>query len=194
MCPRKPFVDRDAERILIHPEYDDDTLEFDIALVKIKAVKFTSHIQPVALPATQLAIGRKRRKLAKETKKPLERRTNKGKKKKIKIDHRNRLRKRKKLSESRYYPTQIELKERLKYLKLKRNLIKQNLNKTRTKRTSSKFNTILKEIKKLQKAIKEWRREQSQAMEYEDEGHENYERGCSIKKEQKKNKRITWYP
>ena len=190
-------MERSPERILVHPEYDDETLEFDIALVKIKAVTFSSHIQPVALPSIrQLNSGRKRRKLGKisrkETRKRLEseqRLVNESKRKKLK-----------KLSESRIYQTQKRMNKRLKYLKQKRNAIKQNLNrislqsgvktsgkqrrrrtKKKKKRTSS-LNRAMEEVEKamekLEDKIKKFREEQKKANQ---------------EKEQKNNKRIRWY-
>ena len=221
MSFRKPHVDRSPQRILIHPEYDDDTLEFDIALVKIKAVKFSSHIQPVALPATDLASGRKRRKLRniwrKETRKRLEseqRLAKEGIRKKRKIE-RNKLKKWKKKSESRIYQTQKRMKERLRYFKQKRNLIKQNLNekialqsdvktsgkqrkgrtKQQKKRTLSKneLKTISKLINRLKDKIMKLRKELKKKKEYEYEEYEYYEEECNVEEEQAQNKRITWY-
>ena len=61
IIPRKPHVNRYPERIFLHNKYDDSTLEFDIALIKINPVKITSHIKPISLPEP-IACGRKRRK------------------------------------------------------------------------------------------------------------------------------------
>ena len=47
---RKPHQDIFGPRIFNHFEYDTETLEFDISLVKIKKVQLTSHIQPISLP------------------------------------------------------------------------------------------------------------------------------------------------
>ena len=47
---RKPHQDIFGARIFNHFEYDTETLEFDISLVKIKKVQLTSHIQPISLP------------------------------------------------------------------------------------------------------------------------------------------------
>ena len=48
--PRKPHADRYPERILLHKKYDAETLEFDIALIKIDPVKKSFHIKPISLP------------------------------------------------------------------------------------------------------------------------------------------------
>ena len=46
-----PHEDRRPPKgIFNHKHFDDDTLEYDIALVKIEKVEFTSHIQPISLP------------------------------------------------------------------------------------------------------------------------------------------------
>ena len=50
IIPRKPHVDRYPERILLHKQYDAESLEFDIALIKMDPVKVTSHIKPIELP------------------------------------------------------------------------------------------------------------------------------------------------
>ena len=47
---RKPHQDIFGARFFNHFEYDTETLEFDISLVKIKKVQLTSHIQPISLP------------------------------------------------------------------------------------------------------------------------------------------------
>ena len=59
---REPHIDRNPERILIHKRYNDDTLEYDVALVKIKKVEITSHIKPISLPESRLCFDRERRK------------------------------------------------------------------------------------------------------------------------------------
>ena len=190
-------MDKYPQKIIIHPKYDDDTLEFDIALVKIKAVEFSSHIKPIDLPSTKLASGWKRRKRGKmqgkETNKRLEREqriAKEGKRKKRKIE-RKKLNKWKRSSESRIYQPEKRMKKRLVFLKQKRNLMKQKLNKIarqsgvkpsgkiRKRRTKNELNTILKKIDILRKKIMELIEE-----EYE---------GCNIKEEQRKTKKITWY-
>ena len=55
-------MDRIPERILVHKRYNDDTLEYDVALVKIKKVEITSHIKPISLPDSKLCHDRKRKK------------------------------------------------------------------------------------------------------------------------------------
>ena len=70
---REPHIDRNPERILIHKQYDDDTLEYDVALVKIKKVEITPHIKPIALPESKLCHDRKR-------KRPIKRKERKSKK------------------------------------------------------------------------------------------------------------------
>ena len=185
-------MDKYPQKIIIHPKYDDDTLEFDIALVKIKAVEFSSHIKPIDLPSTKLASGWKRRKQGKmpgkETNKRLEREqriAKEGKRKKRKIE-RKKLNKWKTSSESRIYQPEKRIKKRLEYLEQKRNLMKQKLNKIawqsgkiRKRRTKNELNTILKKIDILRKKITELIEE-----EYE---------GCNIKEEQRKTKKIIWY-
>ena len=59
---RQPHIDRNPERILIHKRYNDATLEYDVALVKIKKVEITSHIKPISLPQSTLCYDRERRK------------------------------------------------------------------------------------------------------------------------------------
>ena len=84
---RKETVDRTPERILIHKNYDDESLEYDIALMKInrcfmgKCYKFSSHIQPIALPRSQLCQKQKKVKKRKG-KRPKKKRKNKRSKEK----------------------------------------------------------------------------------------------------------------
>ena len=203
---RKPHVERTPQRILIHPKYNDSTLEFDIALVKIKAVKFSSHIQPVALPSTRQQDGsRKRRKLGKISRKVTikksesEQRLAKEKKRKTE-------RKRKKLSESRIYQKQKRMNERLKYLKQKRKVMQENLNqislqsgvktsgkqrrrrtKKRNQRTPS-LNELDKAMNKLNKAMDNVKDQIKQLEKQQKKG--NGRKGVD---EYHKNNKITWY-
>ena len=62
---RQPHIDRNPERILIHKRYNDATLEYDVALVKIKKVEITFHIKPISLPESKLCHARKRKKQVK---------------------------------------------------------------------------------------------------------------------------------
>ena len=61
ILPRNPHADRRPERILLHRKYDDDSLEFDIALIKINPVEISPHIKPISLPRPKQC-GRKRKK------------------------------------------------------------------------------------------------------------------------------------
>ena len=72
---RKPHQDIFGPRIFNHFEYDTETLEFDISLVKIKKVQLTSHIQPISLPVALDCNDREKRKNGKRKK----RRRRKGK-------------------------------------------------------------------------------------------------------------------
>ncbi|XP_023303877.2 serine protease grass-like [Lucilia cuprina] len=46
-----PYEDVDIETIILHPEYNANTLENDIALIRlVRSVEFQSHIKPVCLP------------------------------------------------------------------------------------------------------------------------------------------------
>ena len=65
ILPRNPHIDVGPERIFLHNKYDHETLEFDIALVKMNPVKFTSHIKPISLPGS-IACGRNRKRRKKK--------------------------------------------------------------------------------------------------------------------------------
>ena len=96
---RKHTVDRFAERILINRNYDDGILEYDIALVKInqcdldKCYKLSSHIQPIALPESELCqkqeTENRKLKKRKRKKKKRKRKKKKGNSKKPKRNRRN---------------------------------------------------------------------------------------------------------
>ena len=43
-------MDRFPERVFLHSKYDDETMDFDLALIKINPVEITTHITPIALP------------------------------------------------------------------------------------------------------------------------------------------------
>ena len=62
MCLRKPHEDKTPKGIFNHILFDDDTLEYDISLVKIEKVKLTSHIQKIALPKATVCDDQRRRK------------------------------------------------------------------------------------------------------------------------------------
>ena len=72
---RKRTVHRLAERVLINRNYDDEILEYDIALVKIKqcdegkCYKFSTHIRPIALPQSELCQKQKKKRKSKKSKK-----------------------------------------------------------------------------------------------------------------------------
>ena len=73
-------MDRIPERILVHKQYNDDTLEYDVALIKIKKVEITSHIKPISLPDSKLCHDRKRKKQIKR--KAINNRVSKGRQRK----------------------------------------------------------------------------------------------------------------
>lgn len=54
-----PYVEKKAQRKVVHPNYNFFTYEYDLALVKMEsAVEFQPHIQPICLPGNQdLLIG-----------------------------------------------------------------------------------------------------------------------------------------
>ena len=61
MYLRKPHEDKTPKGIFNHILFDDDTLEYDISLVKIEKVKLTSHIQKIALPKATVCDDQRRR-------------------------------------------------------------------------------------------------------------------------------------
>ena len=70
-------MDRFPERVFLHSKYDDETMDFDIALIKISPVEITSHITPIALPAPKECRKKrqKRRKTGKRTQRSTRKRT-----------------------------------------------------------------------------------------------------------------------
>ena len=68
-------MDRFPERVFLHSKYDDETMDFDIALIKISPVEITSHITPIALPDPKEC--RKKRRKRRKTGKRIQRSTRK---------------------------------------------------------------------------------------------------------------------
>ena len=71
---RKHTVHRVAERVLVNRNYDDEILEYDIALVQIKqcdegkCYKFSTHIRPIALPQSELCQKQKKKRKSNKSK------------------------------------------------------------------------------------------------------------------------------
>ena len=96
---RLPHEDRRPPKgIFNHKHFDDDTLEYDIALVKIEKVEFTSHIQPISLPKALVCDekDRKRKKGGKRKRKKKRRRKRQRKRGKGKRKQRRKKKKTKK--------------------------------------------------------------------------------------------------
>ena len=68
-------MDRFPERVFLHSKYDDETMDFDIALIKINPVEITPHITPIALPGPKEC--RKKRQKRRNTGKRTQRSTRK---------------------------------------------------------------------------------------------------------------------
>ena len=70
-------MDRFPERVFLHSKYDDETMDFDIALIKINPVEITPHITPIALPDPKECRKKrqKRRKTGKRTQRSTRKRT-----------------------------------------------------------------------------------------------------------------------
>ena len=92
---RKPHVDRFPERVFLHSKYDDETMDFDLALIKISPVEITSHITPIALPDPKEC--RKKRRKRRKTGKRTQRSTRKRIKAKILKGNENRRSKRRRI-------------------------------------------------------------------------------------------------